>query len=75
MENCVSAVITDNLYGFTITCAIHEDTEAQHRCEVWVYDNQERISRVRMCGESMLHVLNAATEEAITRLKYWNAKQ
>lgn len=63
-----SFLIEDELNGFRIQGTIHPNTEASHRCEVWVYDNKERISRVRMCGSSMLHVIQAATAEAIYRL-------
>lgn len=60
--------IEDELSGFSIQGTIHPDSEASHRCEVWVYDEKERINRVRMCGSSMLHVIQAATAEAIKRL-------
>lgn len=60
--------ITDEISGFRIQGVIHEDSEVSHRCEVWVYDEKERIARVRMVGSSMLHVMNAAITEAHARL-------
>jgi len=67
--------IEDCLGQTNIMGAIHNDSEISHRCEVWVYDADDRYPRVRMCGSSMLHVINGATNEAISRLdKYNNPK-
>ena len=67
MEN-ISFDIEDEVNGFSIQGTIHPESEPSHRCEVWVYDSKERIARVRMVGQSMLHVIKAATTEAVNRL-------
>lgn len=60
----------DKDWGFTVYGVIHENSEVSHRCEVWLYDDKERFTpaRIRMCGGSMVHLLNAVTAEAIRRL-------
>jgi len=67
--------IEDTIWGFTIICSIHPDVEESHRCEVWIYDSKERITRVRMVGSSLVHTLNGATDEAKRRLTVYKLTQ
>lgn len=68
MDNISFNIEQEN--GFRIEGTIHSGVEASHTCEVRVYDTLEepRISRTKMVGSSMLHVLAAATSSAVAKL-------